>query len=168
MQPESLIGADALATVGSEIARSQGIVVKKEFQRWAAAVGERNPLYFDDDYARAQGYREAVLPPLYLQQVTLGVINLEQLRPDGIPRGSSTSALIALPECPRWMAAGEDTTFNAPVYDGDLITSVRILTGLEQKQGRSGPFVLITSLISYTRADGTVVAEATMTTIARP
>jgi acyl dehydratase len=165
---QSLVGPLALAAIGTEIARAQGTVVKKEFQRWAAAVGDRNPLYFDDEYARSHGYREAVMPPLYLQQVTLGVVDLDQLRPDGIPGGGGTSARIPLPKTPRWMAGGEDTRFFEPVYDADVITSVRSVVSVEQKQGRSGAFVVITSRVTYTRGDGTVVAEATMTTIARP
>lgn len=168
MDDGSLVGDDARAAVGRVIATATGRVVKKEFQRWAAAVDDRNPLYFDDDFARAHGYREAVMPPLYLPQVTLGVVDLAQLRPDGIPGGSGTSALIPLPKCPRWMAGGESTTFHEPVYDGDQITSVRTVSSIEEKHGRSGAFVVITSMTSYRRQDGTLVAEARMTTIARP
>jgi acyl dehydratase len=168
MDEESLVGEEARAVIGRIIATATGRVVKKEFQRWAAAVDDRNPLYFDDEFARAHGYREAVMPPLYLQQVTLGVIDLAELRPDGIPGGSGTSALISLPKCPRWMAGGESTTFHEPVYDGDEITSVRTVTSIEEKHGRSGAFVLITTTTDYRRQDGRLVAEATMTTIARP
>jgi acyl dehydratase len=168
MDDESLVGDEARAAVGRVIATATGRVVKKEFQRWAAAVDDRNPLYFDDDFARAHGYREAVMPPLYLPHVTLGVVDLDRLRPDGIPGGSGTSALIPLPRCPRWMAGGESTTFHEPVYDGDEITSVRTVSSIEEKHGRSGAFVVITSATRYQRQDGTLVAEATTTTIARP
>ena len=66
------------------------------------------------------------------------------------------------------MAGGESTTFYKPMYDGDELTSVRTVTSIEEKHGRSGVFVVITSTMSYRRQDGTLVAEATMTTIARP
>jgi acyl dehydratase len=168
MNEESLVGEQARAVVGATIATATGRVVKKEFQRWAAAVDDRNPLYFDDEFARAHGYREAVMPPLYLQQVTLGVVDLTTLRPDGIPGARGTSALIPLPKCPRWMAGGEDTTFHEPVYDGDEITSTRTVASIEEKHGRSGAFVLITTTAEYRRQDGRLVAEATVTTIARP
>src|ERR1700677_3481701 len=46
---EPLIGDAALALVGQEISRSAGTVVKKEFQRWAAAVGDPDTLYFHED-----------------------------------------------------------------------------------------------------------------------
>ena len=167
MTEESLLDDRARAVIGTVVASASGRVVKKEFQRWAAAVGDRNPLYFDDEAARAHGYREVVAPPMYLQHVTLGVVDLDTLRLDGIPGDSGSAAVIPLPKCPRWMAGGERTTFHAPVYDGDPITSTRTITSIEEKHGRSGPFVLITSAVRYER-DGTVVAESTIKTIARP
>ena len=163
---EDLIGDAARALIGTEFARAEGIVVKKEFQRWAAAVKDRNPLYFKPEYARSQGYRDVIVPPMYLQQVTGGVADLDHLRPDGIPGGAG--AELPLPKTPRRMAGGENLTFYEPVYDGDVITSVRRIENIEQKNGRSGVFVLVTSKTTYTRQDGVVVAEAAVSTIARP
>ena len=57
VQEEPLIGDEARAFIGKVTHEQEGIVVKKEFQRWAAAVKDRNPLYFDADFARAHGYR---------------------------------------------------------------------------------------------------------------
>jgi acyl dehydratase len=163
----SLIPDEARARIGSETARASGRVVKQEFQRWAAAVKDRNPLYFDADFARTHGYRDVVMPPMYLSHVTLGVADLDALRPDGIPGGSGPNDL-QLPDCPRRMAGGENITFHHPVYDGDVLTSVRVIENIEEKHGRSGAFVLVTSRTTYTRQDGTVVAEAVSSMIARP
>jgi acyl dehydratase len=165
---ESLIGDEARAAIGSELGRAVGTVVQKEFQRWAAAVGDRNPLYFDEDYARANGYRDVVMPPMYLAHVTGGVVDLDELRADGIPIRSGGSGSVQLPRCPRRMAGGDDITFLEPVYAGDVITSVRSLAGLEQKSGRSGDFVLMHFRTTYTRDDGVLVAEAASSLIARP
>ena len=165
----SLVGEDALRTIGAVVSELTGTVVRRDFQRWAASVGDHNPLYFDDDYARAHGYREAVAPPLYLQYATLGVVELDALREDGIPARASSAAVVPLPGCSRWMAGGEHTVFFEPAYDGDRITATRVITGVQEKHGRSGTFVLITSTVRYVRAgDGALVAEATLTTIARP
>ena len=167
VQEEPLIGDDARAFIGKVTTEVEGIVVKKEFQRWAAAVKDRNPLYFDADFARANGYRDVIAPPLYIQYVVLGVADLDKLRPDGIPGGSG-SGDIPLPKCPRRMAGGEDITFYEPIYDGDVIKAVRTVTDIQEKHGRSGAFVLVTSTTTYTRQDGTVVAENKASMIARP
>jgi acyl dehydratase len=162
----SLIPEEARARIGSEIGRAQGRVVRQEFQRWAAAVKDRNPLYFDADFARAHGYRDVVMPPMYIGSVTAGVADLDELRPDGIPgRGPGD---VSLPKCPRIMGGGERIKFHEPVYDGDMLTSVRVIENIEEKHGRSGPFVLVTTRTTYIRQDGTTVAEAVTSTIARP
>src|ERR1700761_3867860 len=110
---QSLIPPEASKLIGTEQARATGIVEKKQFQRWAAAVKDRNPLYFDADFARTHGYRDVVAPPLYVQYVTLGVTDLDTLRPDGTPGGGSGD--IPLPHTPRRMAGGENWRFHGPL-----------------------------------------------------
>ena len=165
-EDESLIPEEARAQVGREIGRAEGQVVRQEFQRWAAALKDRNPLYFDAEFARAHGYRDVVMPPMYIGSVTTGVADLDTLRPDGIPgRGPGE---VSLPRAPRIMGGGDSIRFYEPVYDGDVLTSVRVLDSIEEKHGRSGPFVLVTTRTTYIRQDGTTVAEAMTSTIARP
>ena len=163
---ESLTAPEASKLIGTEQARTTGIVEKKQFQRWAAAVKDRNPLYFDADFARAHGYRDVVAPPLYVQYVTLGVTDLTTLRPDGTPGGGSGD--IPLPHTPRRMAGGENWRFHAPLYDGDVITATRQVDDITEKHGRSGRFVLVTWLAAYRNQDGVLVAEARSSMIARP
>ena len=43
-----------------------------------------------------------------------------------------------------------------------------LIENIEEKHGRSGPFVLVTMRTTYIRQDGTTVAEAVTATIARP
>jgi hydroxyacyl-ACP dehydratase HTD2-like protein with hotdog domain len=66
------------------------------------------------------------------------------------------------------MGGGESIQFQEPVYDGDTLTAVRVFESIEEKHGRSGPFVLVTMRTTYIRQDGTIVAEAVTSTIARP
>jgi acyl dehydratase len=162
----SLIPDEARAMIGAETGRASGRVVRQEFQRWAAAVKDRNPLYFDAGFARAHGYRDVVMPPMYLSYVTLGVADLDRLRPDGIPAGGGGD--LPLPHTPRRMAGGENVTFHQPAYDGDVLTSVRVIEKIEEKHGRSGAFVLVTSRTTYVNQDGVTVAEAVSSMIARP
>ena len=163
---QSLIPAEVAARVGEEVVRRSATVQTQDFQRFAAAVGDRNPLYFDPEYARTQGYRDVVMPPLFLPQIHLGVIDLTQLRADGTAGGGNGN--LSFPDAPRRMAAGEDHTFLAPVYGGDVVTQVRTIDSIVQKQGRSGAFVLVTWATTYTNQDGQLVARSTSSMIARP
>jgi acyl dehydratase len=160
-----LIPAEALAMIGTELEHRTGVVVRKEFQRWAAAVRDLNPLYFDAGFARQHGHRDVIMPPLFLPHVVTGVADLDELRPDGIP-AIAPAGKVPLGAAGR-MAGGEDTTFLEPVYPDDVITAVRVLTGLAHKHGRSGEFVVLSWQVTYTNQDGAVVARTDGSTIAR-
>jgi acyl dehydratase len=162
-----LVG-EARGLIGREVVRRTGIVRKEAFQRWAVAVKDHNPLYFDPDYARSQGYRDVVMPALFLQDISHPVLPLDELSPDGMPLEGEAYAVLSLPQCPRRMAAGTEMNFYAPLYDGDSVTASAVFESIEQKSGRSGEFVVATWRTTYTRDDGVVVAEEVRSVIARP
>lgn len=166
MTVETLIPADVAARVGTVAATAAGEVNRREWQRWAVAVKDHNPLWFDADVARAHGYDDVIAPPLYVQYAVLGVTPLDGLRPDG--SSGAVSGSLAFPEAPRRMAGGESTTFHLPCYHRDEITMVRTIESVVDKQGRSGPFVLVTWRTTYTNQRDELVAEASTSMIARP
>ena len=163
---ESLIDAETVARVGTVAATATGEVIRRDWQRWAAAVGDDNPLWFDPDYARANGYRDVICPPLYLQYAILGVAQLSSLRPDG--SSGAVSGSLSFPNAPRRMAGGESTTFHLPAYHRDEIEMVRTISSVVEKEGRSGRFVLVTWHTVYRNQNSELVAEATTSMIARP
>ncbi len=163
---ESLIDAETAARVGTVAATATGEVIRRDWQRWAAAVGDDNPLWFDPDYARANGYRDVICPPLYLQYAILGVAPLSSLRPDG--SSGAVSGSLSFPNAPRRMAGGESTTFHLPAYHRDEIETVRTISSIVEKEGRSGRFVLVTWHTVYRNQNRELVAEATTSMIARP
>lgn len=166
MTGDPLIDPESAARVGTVAATATGEVNRRDWQRWAAAVGDHNPLWFDTDYARANGYRDVVCPPLYLQYAILGVTPLSGLRPDG--SSGAVSGGLAFPRAPKRMAGGESTTFHLPAYHRDEIEMVRTISSIVEKQGRSGRFVLVTWHTVYHNQNRELVAEATTSMIARP
>ncbi len=163
---DSLIDAESAARVGSVAARATGEANRRDWQRWALSVGDRNPLWFDPDYARANGYRDIICPPLYLQYAVLGVTPLDDLRPDGSSGAASGS--LAFPRAPRRMAGGESTIFHLPAYHHDDIEMVRTIESVVEKQGRSGRFVLVTWNTTYRNQNDELLAQASTSMIARP
>ena len=162
----SLIDDASASRVGTVAATATGEVNRRDWQRWAAAVGDHNPLWFDPVYARAQGYRDIICPPLYLQYAVLGVTALDGLRPDG--SSGALSGSLAFPRAPRRMAGGESTSFFGPAYHRDEIEMVRTIESIEEKHGRSGQFVLVTWKTVYRNQRDELIAEATTSMIARP
>jgi acyl dehydratase len=163
---ESLVDPEAAAQVGSVVATATGEVNRRDWQRWAAAVGDHNPLWFDPDFAREHGYRDVICPPLFLQYAILGVTALRGLRPDG--SSGAVSGSMAFPRAPRRMAGGESTTFHLPAYHRDQIEMARTVESIVEKEGRSGRFVLVTWRAEYRNQHRELLAEATTSMIARP
>src|SRR5689334_19382729 len=157
MVQESLVTEEARAMIGKVTRKRTGTASLLEAQRWAAAVGDRNPIYFDDQAARAAGYRGIVTPPLFLPCIVQGVVDLERLRTDGIPVAQGTSVPLKVS---RTMFGGEETEFLLPVYPGDTITAESRIAGIEEKAGSKGPFVLTTSETVYTNQHGEVVGKS--------
>ena len=166
MTEQSLIDAESASRVGTVAATATGEMNRRDWQRWAASVGDHNPLWFDPGYAKRFGYRDIICPPLYVQYAILGVTALADLRPDG--SSGAVSGSLAFPRAPRRMAGGESTTFYLPAYHRDEITMVRTIESIEEKQGRSGRFVLVTWRTGYQNQHAELVAEATTSMIARP
>jgi acyl dehydratase len=166
MTDDSLIDAKSASRVGTVAATATGEANRRDWQRWAAAVDDHNPLWFEPEYARAQGYRDIICPPLFLQYAVLGVTTLDGLRPDGSSGAASGS--LAFPRAPRRLAGGESTTFFGPAYHRDEIEMVRTIESIVEKQGRSGRFVLVTWRTVYRNQRDELLAEATTSMIARP
>jgi acyl dehydratase len=164
--PDSLVDPESAAKIGSVVATASGEVNRRDWQRWAAAVGDHNPLWFDPDFARAHGYRDVICPPLFLQYAILGVSPLGALRADG--SSGAVSGSMAFPRAPRRMAGGESTTFHLPAYHRDEIAMIRTVDSILEKEGRSGRFVLVTWRSEYHNQDRELVAEAATSMIARP
>ncbi|MEZ5223728.1 MAG: MaoC family dehydratase N-terminal domain-containing protein [Ilumatobacteraceae bacterium] len=114
-------------------------VTALDFQRWAAAIGDHNPLWFDPEHARSKGHPDVVMPPLFLSRGIGNVTRLDVLRPDGIPAGIDEQ----LPLPSRRMAGEDAWEFRSWAHAGDELEWERVLVGLDEKQGRSGTFVSI-------------------------
>jgi acyl dehydratase len=165
MTTHAMVPPEARAMVGQQVGRTRGVVRREEFQRWAAAVGDLNPVYFDAGQARACGYRDVVMPPLFLRCIGRPVAALADLRPDGTVRDHEVTEVPL--NCARRMAGGETTEFHRPLYPGDTVTVITTLTGITEKAGRSGPFVLVTWKVDYLDQHGALVAETIRSMIAR-
>ena len=150
-QPSAVLTAEALAAVGTWEA-GEIVIRRDEFQRWAAAAGDRNPLYFDVEFARAHGHPDVVMPGLFLSPNVGRIPVLDAMRPDGI----NASPYDDLPLPPRRMAGGEEWEFYDHVYPDATIFWRKELAGLEEKHGSAGPFVVMTWITEYRGVDGLV------------
>jgi len=151
-----MIGDDLRALIGTETETLLGEITLREIQRYAAAAGDLNPLYFDEEYARASVYGGIIAPPNYLTAIIGWAAGPpeSELAPDGcLP----DPIRPLLPGMQRAMGAGQELEFMAPVRPGDRITRVSRIADATERAGRSGPFVLITFEERYVNQHGNVV-----------
>lgn len=162
---ESLIPDETRAMIGEVLSGPvTSTITAKEARRFALAAGDLNPLYLDEDAARAAGYRATLVPPIFLAWSLAPARPIDEVRTDGLYRGEGRRVSL---NAKRVMFGGEDWEFLEPVLAGDTITSETRLKSLEEKSGSSGPFVLQETETTYRNQDGAVVARATGRSIAR-
>lgn len=143
-----------------------GLVRRRDFQRFAMAVGDLNPIYFDEQAARDAGYSGLVSPPLYLTCIMGWQAGPQEaaLREDGL--AESDSFFIPIPGL-RVMGAGQEIELKAPVLEGAVITMCRELADVRLREGRSGPLVLFTIRRTYVDAGGKTLVTCVETFIGR-
>ena len=139
-------------------------ITRRESQRYARAVGDLAAVYFDEDAARDAGYDGIVAPPTFVGHATVEGATLEDLREDGLWVDRRRGVRLAVS---RTMFGGEEWEFRRPVLIGDTVTAQRRLGAVEEKEGRSGPFVLLHYETTFTNQHDDVVAISRLVGIAR-
>ena len=117
-------------------------------ERFAAAIGDPNPLYSDREASEATSHGGLIAPPTFFRSLLPGEY------PKTYPEPFA-----------HILDGGSKYRFNEPVRIGDKITVVRKITDLFEKHGRMGTMLFKISEISYTNEAGRLVATQTTTTI---
>lgn len=146
------------------VVRQLGAITATAFQRYAIAVGDLNPIYFDDAAARDAGYPGIVAPPNFLTSI----LGWDAGPPEAGLLADGTEANKQVPEIGglRLMGGGHELTFGVPVRPGDVITARRKLVDLYQRDSKMGTLTFAISEIVYTNGRGDHVVTCRETVIA--
>ena len=123
------------------------VVEKHSIEHFARAIGESNPIYFDEQFAK-DNVGGIIAPPTFIR--LFRPKRLEKQFPD------SFSNLVD---------GGSSYTFHEKIFVGDQITVVSKLKDLFIKSGSFGDMMFKISLTSYTNQKSILVAEQEITTI---
>ena len=130
-------------------------------QRYALSVDDRDPVYFDDDFARSVGLRGMIAPPNYLATLRSSQV-----------AGPADDALLAdgtlpdgRPDVPglQIMGGGQKIDFHDHVYCGETIRARKQIVSIQKKEGRNGTLVIVEEEIVYENTQG----ERKMTLVSR-
>lgn len=135
-------------------------------QRYARAIGEDNPLYFDDKYARSKGFADVVVPPNFLPSYLDWSDGgpEDKLRPDGTPAGEMQWIPL---EGVRLMGGGEEMIFHAPLVAGTEVVLRSSLDGVTSRDSRSGLMLILTIRNTYVTAAGEPILTSIRTVLGR-
>lgn len=151
-------GIDEITSSGrSEPRRGPDPVNLPMIHHWVDAIGDRNPIYVDDEAARAAGHPGIVAPPAMIQVWTMG--GLGEGRSDDDPLSKMMALFddagfvgVVATNCEqtyhRYLRPGEEVEIHAEITD---------VVG--PKQTALGEGYFINQLITWTAGDGEKVAE---------
>jgi acyl dehydratase len=142
-----------LAAIG-QVSEHVYDVTTKDIRRYAQAIGDPNPLYYDEDYAKGTAWGGIVAPPLFCHSLAFEDVPADQLRPDGLP----SELDVPLPTA---RAVGGGSTFDVgvPVRPGDVITVKKKIEDIYRKSGRSGDLIFVVLDATYVNQNGEVAAH---------
>ncbi|ORW91711.1 hypothetical protein AWB92_17725 [Mycobacterium sp. IEC1808] len=126
--------------------------------RYAMTIGAADPSHYEAEAARSAGYPDVVAPPNMLAAIVEWGIGTPEARllPDGTPQDGDMplgEAELGL----RVMGAGEQMELVNPVTAGTELVLETTLESVVPKQTRSGPCIFVTTLNTFSAADGTVL-----------
>ena len=109
--------------IGRESKPAINEVEKGSIRRFAEAIGETNPIYFEEAAARAAGYRSVVAPPTF---------------PTTLRAGSDLREGLLLSPGKHLLQAEQSLEYARPIVAGDKLTVRSKIVEVSQRQTPSG------------------------------
>lgn len=149
----AMIGTVATYRAPEELGRAS-------LRYFALAVGDHNPLYTDEHYARKHGYPGVIAPPTMLCE-TNQYANLPR-DADGY---AGHSWHLDIPGT-RLVRGGNSYVFHRPVLPTDVVTATWRIDGMQERRSSRGTEMLIvTSVAEFTDEAGEPLVTNTETLI---
>lgn len=133
-------------------------VTRTDIRKIADAVGDRNRLYWDDEYAARSKYGSIIAPPDFFGwPVQWGpgqpFVNTSDLSATLFMEAAKAGYLRAI-------NAGMESEYFLPIRPGDTIMVNSEIVAMEEKEGKKGGKMLLSTMeITLVNQDGNVVAK---------
>ncbi len=126
-------------------------ITRERIDAFAKSAGETNPLYTDDEAAKAAGYDSIIAPPTFVNVFIIG-----GNRPDPKIQHGKLSFF-----------ASQALEYRLSVKAGDTLRGVTSLEDVYAKTGRSGTLVFAVWKTELVNQDGETVAVARESSVRR-
>lgn len=112
--------------IGKESPPVKNVVERIALRKFVEAIGETNPIYYDDEYARSTPYGSIIAPPTFCRTFHSGAIPGLRMPREGIIHGE------------------QSYTYFKPLKPGDEVYCRSRLADVQEKEGRSGKMIFVT------------------------
>jgi acyl dehydratase len=132
-------------------------------EKFAAAIDDQNPLYFDRDAARKAGYGDVITPPLYAAAATRPVPFRDGFQNDGQYDSVAPPGLTQL----QTMLAGQNWELIRPGIAGEEVIETFTTKSITERQGSTGNIVFVDKEATITTLSGELIQRYTNVLILR-
>jgi acyl dehydratase len=140
---ESIITPELRSWIGRKSALANlEIMSASDVRRYVDATGDANPLWLDDEFARAAGYRGRLLPP-----TLVGWVPFSMKEGDSASSAHATDLRRQLPLPPGYTNvrnAQSETEWLQPSYIGEQLSTQSHVVDIVARQGRVGLGIYVT------------------------
>lgn len=160
-QGESLISDEMRASIGREGPPTRHEVDKTGIRMFARSVGHKDPVFYDEEYAKSHGHRSIVAPPGYLGTPVFSPSAGER-GPAGMGPGMGGG------RARRVLNGGTEYEYTGvEICAGDILTSVGKTVSIDEAQsgGLGTKMVITRRQTTYTNQNGEVVCNSYGTTL---
>ncbi len=140
-------------------------VEKGAIKRFADAVDDRNPIYWDEEYARDSKYGSIIVPPGFFGWPTKWARG--QTFPILVSEGMDPRTVLAQAGYGRTLDGGVEYEFFLPVRAGDTLVVTSVIKDIREREGSSGTLIFIITEVTYVNQHGDLVARSQTTVIQR-
>lgn len=151
---ESLVTPELRGLIGKEWPSIVYEVERSGIRLWANAVGIDDPVFHDDEVARARGFERLPAPP--------GFLGVPRLMPGAPDPGPPIRGLH--PALNRSLNGGTECEYRGTVMAGDELSATTTIVDIKERDGSIGPMLLITRETTF-RRDAEVLAILRATVI---
>jgi len=132
--------------IGAETEPRTFDIERGQIRRFAEAIGDPNPLFNDEQAARATHFGGMIAPPTFMRSLGIEFMDVK------------VSANRALD-------GGSEWEYFVPIRPGDRITVVSKVADIRESEGRLGPMAFIVAETRYTNQYGELCVIQRTTTI---
>ena len=158
---DNMVPEDVLAMIGVEKIRHY-VVTKRDIKRFAQAIGETNPIYFDENHAKSTNFGTILAPPLFCQ-----IFTFEDVPPDRLPNDGSPIEIDVPIPAKRTVGGASSYEIFQRIKVEDQITAKSMLKDVFTKQGKSGKLYFVVVETEFSNQEKKLVAKETATYIKR-